>query len=89
MLTDTPPAEPEAPASAHWARHGSGVGYQRQSRFGVVRVLLLRAAGGARIWTAVVTKRGFRLATGRDAAECMANADAQITRLTQPAEGRA
>jgi hypothetical protein len=63
-----------------WTKHSRLETYARASPIGLVTVALRSAAGRQKQWTALDAK-GRRISTGRDATECMEQADAQIARL--------
>lgn len=67
-----------------WEKHSRLETWAARTSIGIVTVSLRPAAGGFKTWTAL-GPRGLRIATGRDAAECMANAEAQIVRLANQA----
>ena len=69
-----------------WEKHSRLETWAASTSIGIVTVSLRPAAGGFKTWTARGV-RGLRIATGRDAAECMANAEAQIVRLAARAAG--
>lgn len=63
-----------------WIKHGTRETWAASTPIGLVTVALRRAAGRMQTWTAL-DRRGRRIATGRTAVECMANAEPQIERL--------
>lgn len=66
--------------SVKWVKHSARETWAARTVIGLVTVALRPAAGRMKTWTAV-DRQNRRVATGRTAAECMANAEPQIERL--------